>query len=66
VLKRSLPEIPPEKIEALQKIKELPGTFSVATFVRFTVRARLESDPATKVCHDLTNGYAPSQLGLSA
>jgi len=66
VLKRSLPEIPPERIEGLQKVKELPGTFTVATFVRFTVRALLDSDPTTQIYHDLGAGYAPHQLGLSA
>lgn len=66
VLKSSMPEIAPARIDSLQKIKELPGTFTVATFVRFTVRALLEADPATRVTHDLGAGYAPEQLGLSA
>jgi hypothetical protein len=47
-------------------MKEVPATFTIATFVRFTVRAILESDPTTIIRPDLDAGYQPTQLGLQA
>jgi acyl carrier protein len=66
VLKKALPEIDPTLIDGLQKMKEVPATFTIATFVRFTVRAILESDPTTIIRPDLDAGYQPTQLGLQA
>lgn len=62
-LKQMLPEVAPERIEALRKIKELSGTFTIASFVRLTVQSLYESDPTT-VIHCDNPAYQPAQLGV--
>jgi acyl carrier protein len=62
-LKQMLPEVAPERIESLRKIKELSGTFTIASFVRLTIQSLYESDPAT-VIHCNHPAFQPLQLGV--
>jgi acyl carrier protein len=65
-LKALLPELPAATIDRLEKFKELAGTFTIATFVRFTIRGLLDSDAGAQFVQDIDVGYSPEQLGIAA
>lgn len=64
-LREMLPEVAPARIDALRKIKELSGTFTIASFVRLTVQSLYESDPNT-VIRDDSGSASAAELGVRA
>jgi acyl carrier protein len=63
-LKVLMPEISPEKIDRLTKVKEIATLFTVATFVRIAIEAIRETHPSARVEGVSIEGYKPEQLGI--
>ncbi|HKY39962.1 MAG TPA: phosphopantetheine-binding protein [Polyangiaceae bacterium] len=60
-----LPEVPREQVDEIRKLKEITSLFTVATFVRFTIRTLLKTRPDTLIEGEPAPGFTPVQLGLT-
>lgn len=65
-LKEFMPEVEPETIDGLKKVKEIASLFTVGTFVRTAVIAITETRPDTKISGGPVDGFEPWQLGVPA
>lgn len=63
LLAEVMPEVSPQTIDQLRKVKEIARTFTVASFVRIANEARMAANPGLIIAGDTCEGFDRRQLG---
>jgi acyl carrier protein len=63
ILSEVLPEVAPERVAQLRKVKEIAKTFCVASFVRIACEALVANGDINQIEGEASEGFTREQLG---